>query len=92
MNQIDDVILEFLNDISDPDGPPVALTPGSIHVNIVEIRAAIDRAPNTVAGRLKKLESNDMVALAEQGGTRYYITDRGRDYLTGEIDRTELID
>jgi len=78
MTKSDDAILELLDECG------IAIPPRAIAFNIDNVsRPTIDR-------RLPKLEEAGLVERYEdpQGYTR--ITDRGRAYLTGEIDAEEL--
>ena len=78
MTKSDDAILELLNESG------IAIPPRAIAFNIENVsRPTIDR-------RLPKLEAADLVERYDdpQGYTR--ITDRGRAYLAGELDGSEL--
>ena len=75
MNQTDDRILELLAE-SD-----LILTPAVIGKNLEYTR-------NWVSRRIGKLEDASLVEPVDPG--YYRITDRGRAYLSGEIDADEL--
>jgi len=78
MTKSDDAILELLDECG------IAIPPRAIAFNVGNVsRPTIDR-------RLPKLEDAGLVERYEdpQGYTR--ITDRGRAYLSGEIDAGEL--
>nr|WP_238992175.1 winged helix-turn-helix domain-containing protein [Halorubrum terrestre] len=75
MNQTDDRVLELLAE-SD-----LILTPAVIAKNLEYTR-------NWVSRRIGKLEDADLVEPVDSG--YYRITDRGRAYLSGEIDADEL--
>ena len=75
MNQTDDRILELLAE-SD-----LILTPAVIGKNLEYTR-------NWVSRRIGKLEDASLVEPVDSG--YYRITDRGRAYLSGEIDADEL--
>jgi predicted transcriptional regulator len=75
MNQTDDRILELLAE-SD-----LILTPAVIGKNLEYTR-------NWVSRRIGKLEDASLVEPVDSG--YYRITDRGRAYLSGEIDANEL--
>jgi hypothetical protein len=92
MNQVDDAILEFLADVSDGTDDPVVFSPMDVWINVVQLRGLVDRAPNTVSLRLGKLEKRDLVAMPDHSGTHYYLTDKGQQYLSGDLERSELLD
>jgi DNA-binding MarR family transcriptional regulator len=78
MTKSDDAILELLDECG------IAIPPRAIAFNVGNVsRPTIDR-------RLPKLEDAGLVERYDdpQGYTR--ITDRGRAYLSGEIDANEL--
>ncbi|GAA0555823.1 MarR family transcriptional regulator [Halorubrum ejinorense] len=75
MNQTDDRILELLAE-SD-----LILTPAVIGKNLEYTR-------NWVSRRISKLEDASLVEPVDSG--YYRITERGRAYLSGEIDADEL--
>lgn len=85
MNEKDDIILEYLRDIS-PSAEPVAV----IHWNLGEQNARHWDHKNTTRNRLEKLESAGLVESIE--GTHGYrrITDQGKQWLDGEIDAKDL--
>lgn len=75
MNQTDDRILELL------DESGLELTPSVLAQNLEYSRSWVSR-------RTSKLRS---AGLVEVNNSNYYsITDRGRAYLTGELDAAEL--
>jgi predicted transcriptional regulator len=75
MTSADNRILEFL------DEKNIVATP---HV----ISANIDYSQQYVNERVRILDQNDLVE--NTGGALYRITDRGRAYLTGELDVDDL--
>lgn len=75
MTSADNRILEFL------DEKDIVATP---HV----IAANIDYTKQYVNERIRILDQNDLVD--NTGGALYQITDRGRQYLEGELDAEDL--
>lgn len=75
MTSADNRVLEFL------DEKDIVATP---HV----ISANIDYSQQYVNERLRILDHNDLVE--NTGGALYRITDRGRAYLSGELDADDL--
>ena len=77
MNQTDDRILELL------DESGLILSPAVIAVNLEYNRSWISR-------RISKLVDFELVEAVNEG--YYRITDRGRDYLSGDLDADDLED
>lgn len=77
MNQTDDRILELL------DESDLILSPAVISVNLEYNRSWISR-------RISKLVDVGLVEAVNEG--YYKITDRGRAYLSGELDADDLED
>jgi len=75
MTQADNQILEFL------DEKDIVATPKVIAANI-------DYTPQYVNERIPLLSENELVE--NRGKALYQITDRGRQYLTGELDKDDL--
>ncbi|RLM68401.1 MULTISPECIES: winged helix-turn-helix transcriptional regulator [Halorubrum] len=75
MNQTDDRVLELL------DESGLILTPAVIAKNLEYTR-------NWVSRRIGKLENSGLVEPVDSG--YYRITDRGRAYLAGELDASDL--
>jgi len=75
MNQTDDRILELLEESG------LVLSPVVLSKNLEYSRSWVSQ-------RIKKLESVGLVAADE--GSYYYITDKGRDYLAGDLDADDL--
>nr|WP_238392144.1 winged helix-turn-helix domain-containing protein [Halorussus amylolyticus] len=75
MNQTDDYILEIL------DESDLILSPSIIAVNL-------DYTRNWVSKRLGKLREAGLVERLNEG--HYRITEKGREYLAGEIEADEL--
>lgn len=79
----DDTILEFL------DQQGLALKPADIEYNI-NTRTSADISYTTVNRRLKKLLAAGLVEKEDEQGGRYAVTAKGREYLAGELDASEL--
>lgn len=75
MTQGDDRILETL------ESSGLVLSPRILSENT-------DYTRNYINKRLKKLRENGLVERVDEG--LYEITDRGRDYLAGELDADDL--
>ena len=59
MNETDDAVLELLREL-EVDGARIALPPTAICLNLQEM-GALDRAPNTISRRVKKLAEMNLV-------------------------------
>jgi len=89
MNENDDIILEYLDDIAPSSEPPSV-----IRFNIekradefgIENRIGEMFTQNTVLNRLKKLESSGLVETDRQKGGYRKITEKGSAYLRGDYD------
>jgi Mn-dependent DtxR family transcriptional regulator len=77
MNQIDERILEML------ENSGLILTPTVLAANL-------DYERSWVSERLGKLRDAELVERVARG--KYRISEKGRRYLTGEIDASELED
>lgn len=75
MTRADDYILEFLAEHN------IVVTPHVVSANIDYNRQYVNQ-------RIRKLADNGLVENTERG--LYRITDRGRSYLAGELDASEL--
>lgn len=90
MNEVDDAILEFLQEL-DVDGRPVALKPGAVHYNLVTEFGMLNKSLSTFSRRMAKLEEVGLLEKTEDSrGSPYKITDKGRSYLSGELEADDL--
>lgn len=80
MTRADDTILEFL--LNSPNDPLIA-TPRVIEANI-EYKIA------TVRTRIRELYQAGLVDYVNEEQALYTITDKGRAYLSGELDAADL--
>lgn len=85
MTDNDDSILEFLEDSG------LALPPRAIEYNI-KTRHSKEMSYSTINRRLKMLNDKNLVEKEYESGGFYSITDKGQDYLSGELDASELED
>jgi repressor of nif and glnA expression len=83
MNEKDDAILEYLQDVGAAEPPKV------IHWNLTEDRGQGDFSLKTLRRRLDRLEEASLVEVARESGRYFRITDQGERYLSGEYDVTE---
>jgi repressor of nif and glnA expression len=66
----------------------VALSKRGIEVNLAESDSEISYT--TIKNHINLAEASGLVEIVESEGTWYRITDRGRKYLAGELDVSEL--
>ena len=92
MNELDDTILEFLAELDHPAGEPVVINPQSIYENIVSIRNMSNKTAKTISRRMNTLYEHGLLDMAESSGKQYFITEKGLQYLSGEVDADELKD
>ena len=75
MNQTDDRILELLDE-------------SGLELSPVVLSRNLDYSRSWVSQRLTKLSEVGLVGVDD--GSYYYITDRGQDYLKGDLDADDL--
>ncbi|WP_193787851.1 winged-helix domain-containing protein [Natrialba asiatica] len=80
----DDSILEFLGEND------VALAPRGLEINLQ--REGISISKRTIQRRVKKLHEKGLIEKVHENAGYYAITDKGRQYLEGELDASELED
>jgi len=73
----DDRILEFFQETD------IILSPGIISANIELSRSHVSR-------RLSALADHGLIEATETGHGHYRITEKGRGYLSGELDESEI--
>jgi len=90
MNELDDAILEFFEALGEPGGMPVALSPTPVWVNLAEVREVTEKKQNTFSRRMNQLAEAGLLRKIDEGRGYYVITEKGRQYLAGGLDATEL--
>lgn len=93
MNEVDDAILEFFQDLEVHKGHRVALPPTAVWYTVSVDLGMVDRSSDTFSDRMGNLA--DKYGLLERTDDKrgyYRITDRGLDYLSGDLDAGELED
>ena len=78
----DDTILEYLHEHD------VALPPTGLEINLE--REGIQVSYSTIIRRLKKLQQHGLVNKVREKEGYYAISEKGRKYLTGDLDADEL--
>lgn len=86
MNEVDDSILEFFAVQDDA----LVLSPALVWYNLHDQRNLIDKSHETVARRMRKLSKRGLLEKVDEGKGYYQITQKGRDYLAGDLDADDL--
>jgi len=89
MSNFDEVILEFLESLGTPHGEPVLVSPRVLKDNL-ERRNLVDYSESSYSRRLQKLEERGFLGKTDTDAVRYYITEKGRKYVAGELDPSEF--
>lgn len=71
------------------DESDVAISPGAITLNL-GMRMQRPPSRSTVTRALEQLRERDLIEKPDENKTYYQITDKGRRYLCGESDNTEI--
>lgn len=94
MDEIDNAIVGFYQDLGEPGGEPVALSPALVHRNLVDIRGVLDCASNTISRHLIKLSDAGLLNRLEDDSAQYVLSDLGKRYPDDMTDneRNTLVD
>jgi DNA-binding IclR family transcriptional regulator len=90
MNEVDDTILEFFEELGEVGGEPVSLPPSPVRHHIVEMLGHLDRERSTFSRRMNKLADRGLLEKTDEEGSYYRITENGLAYLAGELDADDL--
>lgn len=82
-SKYDEPILEFL------EQSDAALPPAVVEFNL-DFKGIASPAYSTVKRRMRKLEEHDFLKKVEGKSGYYIISERGRAYLSGELDAEDL--
>lgn len=91
MNELDDAILEFFEALDEPGGEPVALSPTPVWQNLAVVREVTEKKQNTFSRRMNQLAEAGLLEKIDEERGYYVITEKGRRYLSGELDGSELV-
>lgn len=86
MNEVDDAILEFFADQDDG----LVLSPALIWFNLHNRLDVIEKSHETVARRMRNLETRGLLEKVDENRGYYVMTQKGRDYLDGELEADDL--
>lgn len=90
MNEVDDAILEYLQELETDTGHRISLPPTVVWFNLVEELEVLDRSQNTVSRRMNVLSDAKLLEKTSEKRGYYRITDHGLAYLEGELDVSDL--
>lgn len=91
MNEVDDAILEFFQDLEVHKGHRVALPPTAVWYTVCVDLEMLERSSDTFSDRMGQLA--DEYGLLERTDRKrgyYRITDKGHAYLSGDLDAEAL--
>jgi len=89
MTPLDESILEFMDSAGEVDGQPIAMTPRVVQRNLEE-RDLVDKSMSTYSRRMSTLAESGLLERMEGKGAYYQITQKGSDYVAGELPASEL--
>jgi hypothetical protein len=90
MNETDDAILEFFEELEGCTEFRITLPPTAVWYNLVEVSSLLDKAPNTVSRRMGRLDDIGLLELVDEDRAYYRFTDKGQEYLDGNLDADDL--
>lgn len=90
MNEVDDAILEFFEELGEPGGTRVSLPPSPVHHHLTEVLGTVERDSSTFSRRMSKLADRELLEIEDEEAGYYRITDKGLAYLAGELDADDL--
>ncbi|WP_246999260.1 transcriptional regulator [Halosolutus gelatinilyticus] len=90
MNEADDAILEYLQELETDTGHRIALPPTAVWYNLVAELGVLDRSQNTISRRMNVLSNAELLEKIDEKRGYYRITDRGFAYLNGELAASDL--
>ncbi|WP_265110760.1 transcriptional regulator [Halosolutus halophilus] len=90
MNEADDAILEYLQELETDTGHRVSLPPTAVWYNLVEELGVLERSQNTISRRMNVLSDAGLLEKTNEKRGYYRITDTGLAYLNGELVASDL--
>ncbi|NUB91501.1 transcriptional regulator [Haloterrigena sp. SYSU A121-1] len=90
MNEADDAILEYFQELETDTGHRIALPPTALWYNLVEELGVLDRSQNTISRRMNVLSDAGLLEKTDEKRGYYRVTDRGIAYLEGELEASDL--
>jgi len=90
MNEVDDAILEFFEELGEVGGERVAQPPSPVKRHLVDELGSVDRGRSTFSRRMSELAEKGLLERVEEESAYYRITNKGLAYLGGELDADDL--
>ena len=90
MNEADDAILEYLQELETSTGHRISLPPTTVWYNLVEELGMLDRSQNTISRRMNVLAEGGLLEKTDSKRGYYRVTDLGIAYLEGELRSEDL--
>lgn len=84
MSGFDNAILEFFEE------KDIATTPKTVHYNIVQRYELLEISYGHLKRRMRALEDHGLLEKVDDIRGGYRLTERGEQYLAGELDRDDL--
>ena len=91
MTETDDTILEYFEAL-EAAGFSVWQAPTPIWVNLTDNLGATEKSRETISRRMGKLEQMGLLERVDETRGYYRITEKGLAYLSGELEREELVE
>lgn len=91
MNETDDTILEYFEAL-EAAGFSVWQAPTPVWVNLSSNLGATGKSRETVSRRMGHLEQMGLLERVDETRGYYRITEKGLAYLSGELEREELVE
>lgn len=92
MNEVDDAILEFFEELGKPGGKRVSLPPTPVHHHLTDSLGTVERDASTFSRRMSTLAERGLLEVEDEEAGYYRISDKGLAYLAGELDAADLED
>jgi len=90
MNEVDDAILEYLQELETETGHRISLPPTAVWYNLVEQLGVLERSQNTISRRMNVLSEASLLEKTDEKRGYYRITDKGLAYLEGDLEMNDL--
>jgi predicted transcriptional regulator len=90
MNETDDAILEYFEELDTDSEVSIALPPTAVWYNLTVEMSVLDRSQNTISRRMNKLAEIGLLSKVDEQRGYYSLTEKGRAYLSGELDADDL--
>ncbi|MDJ1434198.1 transcriptional regulator [Halostagnicola sp. A-GB9-2] len=90
MNEADDAILEYFQELTTERDHRIALPPTTVWYNLVEELGVLDRSQNTISRRMNILADAGLLKKTDEKRGYYRITNNGLAYLNEDLNASDL--